>query len=49
MQLQMICMVVLTIMVFSMIILGRGIIARMRGLVLLLTYALIMFIWAELK
>jgi cation:H+ antiporter len=49
MQLQMICMVVLTIMVFSMIILGRGMIARLRGLVLLLTYALIMFIWAELN
>jgi cation:H+ antiporter len=48
-QLQMICMMALTIMVFSMIILGRGKIARMRGLVLLVTYAMIMFIWAELS
>ena len=48
-QLQMICMVALTVMVFTMIILGRGKIARIRGFVLLLTYALIMFIWAQLN
>lgn len=48
-QVQMICMVLLTIMVFSMIILGRGTIGRKRGLSLLLTYVLIMFLWASLK
>ena len=48
-QVQMICMMLLTIMVFSMIILGRGTIGRKRGLSLLLTYMLIMFLWTSLK
>jgi cation:H+ antiporter len=48
-QVQMICMLALTIMVFSMIILGRGKIGRVRGLFLLLTYALIMFLWTTLS
>lgn len=48
-QMQMISMLVLTIMVFSMIILGRGKIGRGRGLVLLATYALIMFTWATIN
>jgi len=48
-QVQMICMLALTVMVFSMIILGRGKIGRVRGLVLLLTYALIMFLWTTLN
>ena len=48
-QFQMACMVLLTIMVFSMIILGRGKIGRKRGMTLLLTYLLIMFLWANLK
>ena len=48
-QVQMISMLVLTVMVFSMIILGRGKIGRKRGSVLLLTYALIMFTWASLN
>ena len=48
-QVQMICMLALTVMVFSMIILGRGKIGRVRGMVLLLTYALIMFLWTTLN
>ena len=48
-QVQMICMVVLTVMVFAMISLGRGKIGRARGMVLLLTYALIMFTWTTLN
>lgn len=48
-QAQMICMLVLTVLVFSMIILGRGKIGRRRGMVLLLTYALIMFLWTTLN
>ncbi len=44
-QVQMISMLVLTFMVFTMIILGRGRIGRKRGTALLLTYALIMFLW----
>ncbi len=48
-QIQMICMVVLTFMVFSMIILGRGKIGRKRGMVLLLTYLAIMYFWTTLN
>jgi len=48
-QIQMICMVVLTFMVFTMIILGKGKIGRKRGMVLLLTYVAIMFVWATLN
>lgn len=48
-QAQMISMMVLTIMVFSMIILGRGRIGRKRGLALLVTYGLIMFMWTTLN
>lgn len=48
-QVQMISMLVVTIIVFSMIILGRGKIGRKRGLALLLTYAMIMVTWATLK
>ncbi|MEN8006304.1 MAG: calcium/sodium antiporter [Candidatus Krumholzibacteriota bacterium] len=48
-QVQMISMLVLTIMVFTMIILGRGKIGRWRGTALLLTYTLIMYIWATLN
>ncbi len=48
-QVQMASMVLLTIMVFSMIMLGRGKIGRKRGLTLLLTYVLIMFLWTNLK
>ena len=48
-QVQMICMVVLTFMVFSMIILGRGKIGRKRGMVLLLTYLAIMYFWTTLN
>ena len=48
-QVQMICMVVLTVMVFAMISLGRGKIGRVRGMILLLTYALIMFTCTTLK
>lgn len=47
-QVQVLSMMVLTVMVFSMIILGRGRIGRKRGLALLLTYVLIMFIWATI-
>ena len=48
-QVQMISMLILTFMVFFMIILGRGKIGRRRGMVLLLTYALIMFTWTTLN
>jgi cation:H+ antiporter len=48
-QVQMICMMLLTAMVFAMIILGRGKIGRKRGMVLLLTYIAIMFAWATLN
>jgi len=48
-QIQMICMVVLTFMVFSMIILGRGKVGRKRGMVLLLTYLAIMYFWTTLN
>jgi len=48
-QAQMICMLALTVMVFSMITLGRGRIGRKRGMVLLLTYALIMLAWTKLN
>ncbi len=48
-QVQMICMMVLTLMVFTMIILGKGKIGRKRGMVLLLTYVAIMFVWATLN
>ncbi len=44
-QLQLVSMVLLAIMVFAMIILGKGRIGRKRGFVLLLVYVLIMFIW----
>jgi hypothetical protein len=43
------CMVVLTLLVFGMIILGRGKIGRKRGLILFLTYGFIMYLWANLK
>ncbi len=45
----MICMMFLTAMVFTMIILGRGRIGRKRGMVLLLTYVVIMLFWANLN
>ena len=45
-QVQVVSMMVLTLMVFTMIMLGRGRIGRKRGLALLFTYGLIMFIWA---
>ena len=48
-QVQVTCMLVLSIMVFTMIILGRGKIGRKRGMALLLTYALIMFTWATIN
>ncbi|MCK9995457.1 MAG: calcium/sodium antiporter [Candidatus Krumholzibacteria bacterium] len=48
-QVQMICMLLLTFMVFSMIILGKGKIGRKRGMVLLLTYVVIMVVWATLN
>ncbi len=48
-QFQMICMLVLTVIVFIMISLGKGKISRGRGVVLLLTYVLIMFTWATLN
>ncbi len=48
-QVQTLSMVALTVMVFVMIILGRGRIGRSRGLLLLVTYGLIMVIWATLK
>jgi cation:H+ antiporter len=48
-QVQMACMLALTIMVFTMIIFGRGKIGRIRGFVLVLTYALIMFLWAVMN
>jgi cation:H+ antiporter len=48
-QIQMASMMILTIMVFSMIILGRGRIGRKRGLALLVTYVLIMFLWTTLN
>jgi cation:H+ antiporter len=48
-QIQMVSMMALTVMVFTMIIFGRGKIGRRRGLSLLLTYILIMFLWAQLN
>ena len=48
-QVQLICMMVLTLMVFTMIILGKGKIGRKRGMALLLTYVAIMFVWATLN
>ena len=48
-QVQTLSMVALTVMVFVMIMLGRGRIGRSRGLLLLVTYGLIMVIWATLK
>jgi cation:H+ antiporter len=48
-QIPLICMMFLTAMVFTMIILGRGRIGRKRGMVLLLTYVVIMLIWANLN
>jgi len=48
-QIQMICMILLTAMVFTMIIKGKGRIGRKRGLALGLTYLLIMSLWSALK
>ena len=48
-QIQMVCMLMLTAMVFTMIILGKGKIGRKRGIVLLLTYVAIMLFWATLN
>jgi cation:H+ antiporter len=47
-QVQVLSMTVLTVMVFSMIILGRGRIGRKRGFALILTYVLIMFVWSTI-
>jgi Ca2+/Na+ antiporter len=47
-QIQVLCMMALTVMVFSMIILGRGRIGRKRGFSLIVAYALIMFTWSTI-
>lgn len=48
-QMQMISMLFVTALVFTMIILGKGRIGRGRGLALLAIYGLIMGTWATLK
>ena len=44
-QLQLVSMLLVTLLVFVMIVLGRGKVGRLRGLLLLAVYAAIMFIW----
>ena len=44
-QVQLASMLLVTLLVFMMIIMGRGRIARLRGFVLLATYILIMLVW----
>ena len=48
-QLQLLSMLLLTLMVYLMIIQGRGTVGRVRGAALLLTYAAIMTVWTILK
>ncbi len=48
-QAQLASMLLLTILVFVMIILGRNRIGRLRGFVLLATYGLIMLLWTSTK
>lgn len=48
-QLQLLSMLLLTLMVYLMIIRGRGTVGRVRGAALLLTYAAIMTVWTILK